>query len=100
RWSGHEDLAVGTVSANRNQTEVEKLIGCFMNFLVLRDRAAGDTSAQEFLGQVNKTVLAGFAHQDCPFEKLIEALNPQRALNVNPLYNVALLMQNFPEMAF
>ncbi|MBZ5721324.1 MAG: amino acid adenylation domain-containing protein, partial [Acidobacteriia bacterium] len=100
RWSGQEDLAVGTVSANRNQTEVEKLIGCFMNFLVLRDRMAPDKSSQEFLAQVNQTALAGFAHQDCPFEKLIEALNPERALNVNPLYNVALLMQNFPEMAF
>jgi hypothetical protein len=89
RWSGQDDLAVGTVSANRNQTEVEKLIGCFMNFLVLRDQVKADSSAQDFLAQVNQTALGGFAHQDCPFERLIEALNPERALNVNPLYNVA-----------
>ena len=100
RWSGQGDLVVGTVSANRNRTEVERLIGCFMNFLPLRDHVAGSASARELLAQVNKTALGAFAHQDCPFEKIIEALNPQRALNVNPLYNVALLMQNFPELAF
>ena len=100
RWGGQEDLVVGTVSANRNQVEVEKLIGCFMNFLVLRDTISADNSGDDFLLNVNQTILAGFGHQECPFEKLIEALNPQRAMNVNPLYNVALLMQNFPEMAF
>jgi FkbH-like protein len=100
RWTGEDDLVIGTVSANRNQMEVEKLIGCFMNFLPLRDRVVPENTALEHLAQVNKTVLEAFAHQDCPFEKLIEALNPQRALNANPLYNVALLMQNFPEIAF
>ena len=100
RWSGQKDLVVGTVSANRNRTEIERLVGCFMNFLPLRDRLEADQSALALLAQVNKTVLGAYAHQDCPFEKMIEALNPQRALNVNPLYNVALLMQNFPEIAF
>jgi len=100
RWSGQDDVVVGTVSANRNQTEIEKLIGCFMNFLPLRDTVRGEDSAQELLAKVHKTVLGAFAHQDCPFEKIIEALSPQRTLNANPLYNVALLMQNFPEIAF
>jgi amino acid adenylation domain-containing protein len=100
RWSGQEDFVVGTVSANRNQTEIEKLIGCFLNFLPLRDKIIDDQPARQFLQQVKATMVAAYAHQDCPFEKIIETINPQRVLNVNPLYNVALLMQNYPEIAF
>src|SRR5581483_294988 len=100
RWSGQDDLVIGTVSANRNRAEIEKLIGCFINFLPLRDKIAGDQSADDFVTQISKTVLGAFAHQDCPFEKIIEAINPRRALNVHPLYNVALLMQNFPAVGF
>ena len=99
-WTGQQDLVVGTVSANRNHVEVERLIGCFMNFLALRLQLTGRENAKEIVGKVNQTVLGAYAHQEFPFEKLIEALNPERALNVNPLYNVALLMQNFPEIAF
>jgi FkbH-like protein len=100
RWSGQNDLVIGTVSANRNQTELESLIGCFVNFLPLRMKVEPRATALELLDQVKQSVLGGFAHQDCPFEKIIEDLNPQRLLNVNPLYNVALLVQNYPEFAF
>ncbi len=99
-WTGQSDLVVGTVSANRNLTEIEKLVGCFMNFLPLRDMVTGHASASEIITQVNQTVVEAYAHQDLPFEKLVEALNPQRSLNINPIYNVALLMQSFPEIAF
>ena len=100
RWSGQDDLVIGTVSANRNRTEVENLMGCFMNFLPLRGKVKRKETGLELLSRVKQTVLGGFEHQDCPFEKIIEAVNPERSLNVNPLYNVALLMQNYPEIAF
>ena len=101
RWSGSNDLVIGTVSANRSQAEVENLIGCFVNFLPLRVQLnPASEKAVQVLEKVKQSVLAGFSHQDCPFEKIIEAVNPQRLLNVNPLYNVALLVQNYPEFAF
>jgi amino acid adenylation domain-containing protein/FkbH-like protein len=100
RWSGQDDLVVGTITANRNRAEIEKLIGCFINFLPLRDRVSGEESVETLVQQVHRTVLAAFEHQECPFEKLVEAVNPQRSLNANPLFNVALLVQNFPEFAF
>ncbi len=100
RWTGQQDLIVGTVSANRDQTEIENLIGCFTNFLPLRARLASDESALDFLRRTKQNVLGGFAHQNCPFEKIIEAVRPQRSLNINPLYHVSLQVQNYPEMAF
>ncbi len=100
RWSGQQDLVVGTISANRNQTEIERLIGCFMNFLPLRLRVGPGAAGTELLAQAKQTVLDAFAHQDCPFEKVVEALNPERTLNANPLFNVGLLLQNYPEFAF
>jgi len=75
RWSGQEDFVVGTVSANRSQTEIEKLIGCFLNFLPLRDKIVGDEPALQFLQKVKATMVAAYAHQDCPFEKIIETTN-------------------------
>jgi amino acid adenylation domain-containing protein/FkbH-like protein len=100
RWSGQDDLVVGTITANRSRPEIEKLIGCFINFLPLRDRLTGDESLEALLQSIHRTVMAGFEHQECPFEKLVEAVNPERSLNANPLFNVALLVQNFPEFAF
>src|SRR5215831_1998769 len=100
QWTGQTDLVVGTVSANRNRSEIEKLIGCFMNFLALRGHVDGTETVLALLSKMKKTVLEAFAHQECPFEKVVEAVNPRRALNVNPLYNVALLMQNYHAFAF
>ena len=100
KWSGQDDLVVGTVSANRDQKEIENLIGCFMNFLPLRTRVDSGESAIELFRRVKQDFFQAFAHQNCPFEKIVEAVRPQRSLNVNPLYNVALLVQNYPEMAF
>jgi amino acid adenylation domain-containing protein len=100
RWTGERDLVVGTISANRNSTEVENLIGCFMNFLALRDQIDEADTGLTLLAKVKQTVLDAFTHQDCPFEKVVEALKPQRSANVNPLYNVSLQLQNYPEFAF
>lgn len=95
-WTGQEDLVIGTVSAGRTRREVEGLIGCFMNFLPLRTRVSPAGTALDLLNQVKSTVFEAHSHQDCPFEKIVEALNPARRLNQNPLYNVGFLLQNFP----
>ena len=100
RWTGQEDLVVGTVSANRNTAELEQLIGCFINFLALRERLHPSEPVQALLARGKQTILEAYAHQDCPFEKVVEVVNPERASNVNPLYNVALLVQNYPPFAF
>jgi len=100
QWSGQQDQIIGTVSANRDQAAIENLIGCFMNFLPLRSRVTPEETAVAFLRRVKQSVFESLAHQNCPFEKIVEAVRPQRSLNANPLYNVALLVQNYPEMVF
>ncbi len=100
RWTNERDLVVGSISANRNSTEVEKMIGCFMNFLALRDQIDDADTGLSWIAKVKQTVLDAFQHQECPFDKVVEELNPQRTRNANPLYNVALQVQNYPEFAF
>ena len=100
KWTGQQDMVIGTVVAGRHRRELENLIGCFMNFLPIRVRLAGKETCQELLQNCRKTILDGQTHQDCPFERIVEAVNPQRRLNGNPLYNVALLLQNFPPELF
>ena len=99
-WSQQNDVVVGTVVANRGHLETENLIGCFTNFLPLRSRIAETDTALELLQKTNKTVLQAYARQDCPFEKIVEDLNPERAASATPLYNVVFLLQNYPEIAF
>ncbi len=96
RWTKQGDMVIGTVTANRNHLETEHLLGCLMNFLPLRARVLAEASGIELLRQLKATVLEAHHYQDCPFEKVVEAINPERAKNRNPLYNVAFLMQNFP----
>ena len=96
RWTGQEDIVIGTVAAGRTRREVENLIGCFMNFLPIRMRLAKEATGAEAAAQVRATVLEAYAHQDCPFDKIVEAINPARGVHRNPLYNVGLLLQNFP----
>jgi amino acid adenylation domain-containing protein/FkbH-like protein len=96
KWTGQRDLVVGTVTANRGQLETERLVGCFVNFAALRTEVGGDEPAGEVLRRVRASVLEMYAHQDVPFERVVEAVNPGRAANQNPLYNVAFLLQNFP----
>ncbi len=96
KYAKQNDLVVGTVIAGRNRAEIEPLIGCFMNFLALRSQINETQTVQDFLKQVSQTVLNAYAQQDCPFEKVVEAINPERATNQNPIYNVALLLHNYP----
>jgi amino acid adenylation domain-containing protein/FkbH-like protein len=100
RWTGQQDLVIGTVVAGRGRREIENLIGCFMNFLPVRLKVAPDRGVEAFLRSVRDTVLEAQAHQDCPFEKIVGAINPARKGDSNPLYNVALLWQNFPHDLF
>ncbi|MCU1262918.1 MAG: FkbH like protein, partial [Bryobacterales bacterium] len=99
RWSGQADFLLGTLVSNRSRTGTERLIGCFVNPLPLRNPVAGVQSAMTLLDKEKKAVMDGFAHQDCPFALIVKDLNPERTSNDNPLFNVALLFQNFPAIA-
>ncbi|WP_228557470.1 condensation domain-containing protein, partial [Myxococcus sp. AB025B] len=99
RYSGQDDVSVGSPVANRNRSETEGLIGFFVNTLVFRSRLDGRQSFRELLGQVRLNTLAAYEHQDVPFEKLVEELQPQRDLSRSPLFQVTLTLQNAPEGA-
>ncbi|MEH2121103.1 amino acid adenylation domain-containing protein [Nostoc sp.] len=97
RYTGQTDILVGSPIANRNRTEVESLIGFFVNVLVLRTDLSGDLSFQELLARVKSTALEAYVHQDFPFEKLVEELQPNRDLSYNPLFQVMFVLQNVPK---
>ena len=94
RYSGQDDVLVGTPVANRNLREVEKLIGFFVNTLVLRARFTPQMNFKELIRQVRETTLNAFAHQELPFEKLVEVLQPERNLTHSPIFQVAFVFQN------
>lgn len=94
RYTGQEDLIVGTPAANRSRVELESLIGFLVNMLVLRTRAESGLSFQEFLGRVSETAANALDHQDVPFEKLVQALHPARTPSYNPLFQVAFVHQH------
>jgi len=96
RWSGQEDLLVGTPVANRALPETEGLIGLFVSTIVLRGRMAPVQTFRDLLGRTRETVLGAFAHQDLPFERLVEELAPERNLAVSPLFQVLLTLQPPP----
>ncbi|MCX7922786.1 MAG: amino acid adenylation domain-containing protein [Clostridia bacterium] len=96
RYTGQEDVIVGSPIANRNRREVEGLIGFFTNNVVLRTGFSGGASFQELLNQVKKVTLEAYANQDVPFEKLVEELNVERDMSRNPLFQVLFSLQNTP----
>lgn len=96
RYTGQTDILIGSPIANRNRAEIDPLIGFFVNLLVLRSDLSGEPSFKELLAKVRKVALDAYVHQDLPFEKLVEELQPERDLSYNPLIQVMFSFQNFP----
>ncbi|THB85435.1 amino acid adenylation domain-containing protein [Pantoea allii] len=94
RYAGQDDICIGTPIANRQRVEIEPLIGFFVNTLVLRSRVDHSLAFSELLEQVRNTTLEAYAHQDLPFEQIVEMLNPARHTSHAPLFQVMLAMQN------
>src|SRR5262249_42445833 len=94
RYSGQDDVVVGSPVANRNREEIEGLIGFFVNTLALRTDLSADPTGHELIRQERESTLGAYAHQDLPFEKLVEALNPERDLSRSPVFQVMLTFQS------
>ncbi|NOK14931.1 non-ribosomal peptide synthetase, partial [Corallococcus exercitus] len=99
RYSGQDDISVGSPIAGRTHSEAEGLIGFFVNTLVLRARVRPEDSFRQLLSQVKASTLAAYEHQHVPFEKLVEVLQPSRDLSRSPLFQVMLVLQNAPAEA-
>ncbi|HEY6925694.1 MAG TPA: amino acid adenylation domain-containing protein [Steroidobacteraceae bacterium] len=99
RYSGQEDLVVGSPIAARGQVQTEGLIGFFVNTLILRADLAGNPGFRHLLARVRQTTLDAYAHQEVPFAKVVAELRPERHLSRQPIFQVSLVLQNFPQEA-
>jgi amino acid adenylation domain-containing protein len=98
RWSCQSDFLLGTTASNRSRSGTERMPGPFVNSLPLRNPVQAGQTAAQLLDREKIAVMEAFAHQDCPFAKIVEGVNPERTSNDNPLFNVGLVMENFPEI--
>ncbi|MEL4897611.1 amino acid adenylation domain-containing protein [Crocosphaera sp. Alani8] len=96
RYTGQNDILVGSTVTNRNRPEIENLIGLFVNNLIFRTEIKSNLSFGDFLSQVKEVALNAYAHQDLPFEYLVEILQPERNLSYNPLFQVMFILHNTP----
>ncbi|HST61740.1 MAG TPA: condensation domain-containing protein, partial [Longimicrobium sp.] len=96
RWSGQDDVVVGTPIANRTRTELEGLIGFFANTLAIRGDVSGDPTFAALVERVRDATIGAYEHQDIPFERLVEELNPVRSLSHPPVFQVMFALQNTP----
>ena len=97
RYTGQDDLVVGSPIAGRTQVETEGLIGLFINTLVLRTNLSGNPTFRNLLKHVQEISLEAYVHQDLPFERLVEEINPVRELNQSPLFQVMFNLENIPD---
>jgi len=96
RYANQEEVVVGTDVANRNFSQIEGLVGFFSNTLVMRTDLSGNPRFTEVLGRVREVGLNAYAHQDAPFEKVVEALQPKRDLSRAAIFQVMFILQNAP----
>ncbi len=96
RWSGQDDVSVGVPVAGRTRAEIEGVLGCFVNTLVQRNVVPPDATFEDFLARVREGALGAQQHQDVPFERLVEELDPERHMDRSPLFQVVFALQNFP----
>ncbi len=96
RYSGQDDIVVGSPFANRNVPGLEDVIGCLVNNVVLRAQLGGNPRFSDFLAQVKETTLSAFDHQELPFDLLVEALNPERSTSHAPIFQVLFTLMSFP----
>jgi amino acid adenylation domain-containing protein len=96
RYTGQDDIVIGTPIAGRNRADIEGLIGFFVNTLVLRTKIRAELSFRELLKEVREITLGAYAHQDLPFEKLVEELQPERDMGHTPLFQVMFMLQSAP----
>jgi amino acid adenylation domain-containing protein len=97
RWSGQQDIVVGSPVAGRTHRETEGLIGFFVNTVVLRADLSGELTFRQLLGRVKEVTLGAYAHQDLPFEALVKELRPDRSLTRQPIFQAWMALQNYPE---
>ena len=100
RYTGQTDIVTGTPVAGRRHAETEKLIGFFLNMLVLRVDLSGNPTFRQAVARTRQICLDGYANEELPFEMLVEELKPERSLDQNPLFQVSFVLQNFPKAPF